>query len=310
MDNLNDILVFTKVVERGSFTAAAEVLGLPKSSISRGVSRLETRLSARLLQRSTRRIHLTEIGRCYYTYCRRIVQELEKANGIVESYQSQPSGLIRITAPYILGQAFLGKIVAAFLATYPKVQCQVELSNRRIDLIEEGFDLAIRVGILPDSSLIMTRLGQASVQLFASSDYLEKYGTPQTPNELQGHVLLDMAKTPAKVWILRQDSEQVEIPIAPRLVSNDVKIILESAISHQGIATLPQFAALHGMESNGLEPVLAHWQVNQVAINALYPSYKDLSPAVRAFVDLAKASLQTVLDNYSGMSLTETGPAN
>ncbi|MGK7924070.1 MAG: LysR family transcriptional regulator [Spirulina sp.] len=118
------------MVEQGSFTAAAELLDLPKSSVSRGVSRLETRLQTRLLQRSTRRINLTEIGRRYYDYCRRILLELEEANGIVESYRSQPSGLIRITAPYILGQAFLGAIVAEFLATYPRVQCQVELSKK------------------------------------------------------------------------------------------------------------------------------------------------------------------------------------
>ena len=185
MDNLNDILVFTKVVEQGGFTAAARILGLPKSSVSRGVSRLEARLSTRLLQRSTRRLHLTEVGQRYYEHCRRIIHELEKANGIVESYRSQPSGLLRITAPYILGQAFLGSILTAFLAAYPEVQCQIELSDRRVDLIEEGFDLAIRAGDLPDSSLIMTHLVRASAGLFASPTYLEKQGMPTTPPELQ-----------------------------------------------------------------------------------------------------------------------------
>jgi DNA-binding transcriptional LysR family regulator len=121
MDDLNDILIFTKVVEKGSFTAAAQSLMLPKSTVSRALSRLEARLSTRLLQRSTRRINLTEIGRRYYDRCRQIMQELEAANGIVESYRAQPSGLLRITAPYVLGQAFLGEIVAEFLATYPRL---------------------------------------------------------------------------------------------------------------------------------------------------------------------------------------------
>ena len=162
MDNLNDILIFTKVVEQGSFTAAAERLELPKSSVSRAVSRLEERLGAELLRRSTRQLRLTEIGQRYYDHCRRIVQELEEANSVVASYQAQPSGLIRITAPYILGQAFLGMVLAEYMATYPDVTCHVELSNRRIDLIEEGFDVAIRVGELPDSSLKMIHLGRAN----------------------------------------------------------------------------------------------------------------------------------------------------
>jgi DNA-binding transcriptional LysR family regulator len=294
MDDLNDILIFTKIVEQGSFTAAAESLNLPKSSVSRSLSRLEARLSTRLLQRSTRRINLTEIGRRYYDRCHQIMQELEVANGIVESYQLQPSGLLRITAPYVLGQAFLGAIVTEFLATYPDVQCQVELSNRRIDLIEEGFDLALRVGSLPDSSLIMTRLGQTTASLFASSSYLTKYGIPQAPSELHSHILLDLGNAPVKSRTLRQGSVQAEVAVLPRLVCNDVDILLEAAIAHQGIAVLPKFTALEAIAQHQLEPVLPAWYAHQVDINALYPSYKDLSPAVSAFVDLAKRYLKKV----------------
>ncbi|NEQ46660.1 MAG: LysR family transcriptional regulator [Leptolyngbya sp. SIOISBB] len=295
MDNLNDILVFTKVVERGSFTAAADLLALPKSSVSRAVSRLETRLGTRFLQRSTRRIHLTEVGHRYYDHCRRIIQELETANSIVESYKSQPSGLLRVTAPYVLGQAFLGPIVTEFLAAHPQVTCQVELSNRRIDLIEEGFDLAIRVGTLPDSSLIMTHLGRARTGLFASATYLQCYGTPQLPTDLSNHVLLDLGTTLSQTWMLSQGAEHVEIPVSPRLLCNDVAILLKTAIAQQGITVLPKFVAQKAVEQHQLQPVLPNWQVTQVDINALYPSYKDLSPTVRAFIELAKYSLKKVL---------------
>ncbi len=299
MDNFNDILIFTKIVEQGSFTAAAKSLMLPKSSVSRSLSRLEARLSTRLLQRSTRRINLTEIGRRYYDHCRQIIQELELAKGIVESYQLQPSGLLRITAPYILGQAFLGTIVAEFLATYPDVQCQIELANRRIDLIEEGFDVALRVGVLPDSSLIMTRLGQANAGLFASPSYLAKYGIPQTPAELRNHILLDLGNAPVKSRTLTQGSDRAEFLISSRLVCNDADILLDVAIAHQGIAVLPKFIAIEAIEKHQLEPVLPTWYVQQVDINALYPSYKDLSPAVSAFVDLAKRYLKKVLGDNS-----------
>jgi DNA-binding transcriptional LysR family regulator len=295
MDNLNDILIFTKVVEQGSFTVAAKILSLPKSSVSRGVSRLEMRLNTRLLQRSTRSLHLTEIGQHYYDYCRRIIHELEEANGIVASYQSQPSGLLRVTAPYILGQAFLGAIVAEFLATYPKVNCQVELSNRPIDLIEEGIDLAIRVGTLPDSSLIMTHLGKTCAGLYASTTYLEKYGAPQSPAELSRHFLLDNNCVPTKFWNLRQSTEQIKIAVTPRLVCNDIDILLAAAIAHQGIVVIPKFLAHQAVQQNQLQPVLPDWHIKWVDINALYPSYKDLSPAIRAFLDVARKYLQKVL---------------
>ncbi|NER79288.1 MAG: LysR family transcriptional regulator [Leptolyngbya sp. SIO1D8] len=295
MDNLNDILIFTKVVEQGSFTRTAEILALPKSSVSRAVSRLEARLGAQFLHRSTRRIRLTEIGQRYYAHCRRIMQELEEANSVVASYQSQPSGLLCITAPYILGQALLGPVLAEYLMTYPDVKCQVELSNRRIDLIEEGFDLAIRVGTLPDSSLRMTHLGRATASLFASPTYLKRYGNPQTPAEVSDHCLLDNAKTIAKFWTLNQDSERITIPVSPRLVCNDAAILLENAIAHQGIAVLPKFITLQAIEQGQLQAVLPDWCIKQVAINALYPSYKDLSPAVQAFINLGKQCLKKAL---------------
>ncbi|MEA5554225.1 LysR substrate-binding domain-containing protein [Anabaena cylindrica UHCC 0172] len=297
MENLNDIMIFTKIVEQGSLTAAAENLTLPKSSISRALSRLEAQLGTRLLQRSTRRIHLTEIGRCYYDHCCRIVQELEVANSMVENYQSQPSGLLRITASYILGQAFLGAIVIEFLNSYPNVQCKVELSNRRIDLIEEGFDLGIRIGKLPDSSLMMQHLGQATAALFASPIYLEKHGNPQIPEDLQNHILLDNTKTLKKSWKLCQGSLQTEIPVLPRLVCNDMAILLEAAIAHQGIAVLPIFATIDAVKNFQLKPVLQDWYVKKVEINALHPFYKDLSPAVNAFINLARQSLKNVLSD-------------
>lgn len=292
MDNLNDVLIFTKVVEQGGFTAAAKVLGLPKSSVSRGVSRLEERLQVRLLQRSTRRTRPTEIGQRYYEYCQRILLELQEANSVIESYRSEPSGLLRITAPYILGQAFLSNIVAEFLDRYSEVRCQVVLLNRYVDLIEEGFDVAIRVGSPPESSLSLVPVGQEDVKLFASPSYLEKKGIPRTPAELAGHVLLDTAHIPAQTWTLTKGSSQSTVDWSPRLVCNDVSIVLENALSHQGIAALPNFTALDAVSLNQLKPVLPDWHVKQVDIQIVYPSYKDLSPSLRAFVTISQEQLK------------------
>jgi len=295
LDNLNDILIFTKVAEQGSFTAAAERLEIPKSSVSRAVARLEKRLRAQLLHRSTRRLSLTEIGQRYYEYCRRIIDELEQANSIVEHYQTEPSGLLRISAPYILGQAFLGPIVAEFLSAYPAVQCRLELSNRRVDLIEEGIDLCIRVGRLRDSSLSMTHLGRAQTNLFASPGYLAQRDKPQRPTDLAQHVLLHLGDSLPKAWMLKQQQTEVEITIAPRLICNDAQVLMANAIAHQGIAVLPSFTAQAAVEAGLLLPLLPDWQVNRVEINALYPTYKDLSPSVRAFLEIAKAALKQSL---------------
>jgi len=296
LDNLNDILIFTKVVEQTSFTAAAELLEIPKSSVSRAIARLEARLQAQLLHRSTRRLSLTEIGQHYYESCRRIVDELDRANSIVEHYQTEPSGMLRISAPYILGQVFLGPIVATFLETYPAVQCRLELSNRKVDLIEEGIDLCIRVGRLRDSSLSMTHLGRAQTNLFASPTYLAQRGCPQNPVDLEHHSLLHLGDSMPKHWMLKQLKEEVKIAIAPRLICNDVQVLLANAIAHQGIAVLPSFTAKEAVQDKRLVPLLPHWQVKQVDITALYPTYKDLSPVVRAFLDIAKVSLKQSLE--------------
>ncbi len=296
MDNLNDILIFTKVVEQTSFTAAAELLEIPKSSVSRAVSRLEARLQTQLPHRSTRQLSLTEIGQRYYERCRRIVNELEQANSVVEHYQAKPSGLLRISAPYILGQAFLGPVIADFLRLYPAVQCRLELSNRRVDLIEEGIDICIRVGQLRDSSLSMTHLGRAQTNLFASPTYLSQHEAPQTPADLEQHHLLHLGDSVPKFWVLKQQDTEVKVAIAPRLICNDAQVLLANAIAHQGIAVLPSFTAAAAVRDGLLIPLLPDWQVNRVEITALYPTYKDLSPSVRAFLEIAKAALKQSLE--------------
>lgn len=288
MDNLNDVLLFTKVVERGGFTAAAKVLDVPKSSVSRGVSRLEERLGVRLLQRSTRRVRVTEVGRRYYEYCRRVVQELREADSIVENYLAQPSGLLRITAPYILRQALLGDIITEMMDSYPDVQCQVELSNRYVDLLEEGFDIAIRVGGASDSLLASVPLGREIVKLFASDLYLAESGTPQVPGDLHSHTLLDTARTIAQSWTLYNKTDQVTVNVSPRLVSNDVEVLLQSAVSHQGVVALPKFVAAKAVSARLLQPVLPRWYTRPVDLNLVYPSYKGVSPSVHSFIEVTK----------------------
>src|SRR5260221_6497207 len=186
--DLNEMLVFARVVQAGSFTTAAAALGMPKSTVSRKVSELEERLKARLLQRTTRKLSPTDAGRTYYDYCARIVGEIEDAERAVSSLQATPRGVLRVTAP--VNVAFLGPIVSDYLKRYPDVRIDLFCTGRSVDLVEERFDLGIRAGALADSTLIARSLGMVKWFLVATPAYLKKHGRPQTPDDLKRHACL------------------------------------------------------------------------------------------------------------------------
>src|SRR4051812_18779189 len=185
--DLNDIVVFTKVVETRSFTGAAELLGLPKSTVSRKLAQLEERLGVRLVQRTTRKLALTDIGEAYYARCQRIVSDVAAAEQLVTDMQSTPRGRLRLTAPVDISTGYLGNIVAAFLAVHAEVNVEIEATDRVVDLIEEGFDLALRFGPMPESTLIAVRLCSIAGILCASPSYLASKGQPKTIEELDAH---------------------------------------------------------------------------------------------------------------------------
>jgi DNA-binding transcriptional LysR family regulator len=287
--DLNDVLAFTRVADSGSFTRAAERLGWPKSSVSFRIARLEQALGARLLERSTRRLRLTDVGARYHEHARRVLAELELASATVASFRAEPQGWLRISASVVLGQALLPPLVAEFAVAHPAVQLFVDLTNRRVDLLEEGFDLAIRSGALPDSSLVSRRLGQAAARLYASPSYLQRRGAPSTPDELAGHVLLDNAPTAhTEGWLLsHDDGREVSVPGPFRIVANDPTLMREVAGTALGVASLPDFVAAPAVAQRRLVPVLAAWATRRVDVHVVFPSHKSLSPALRAFVDLA-----------------------
>lgn len=287
--DLNDVLAFTRVADSGSFTRAAERLGWPKSSVSFRIARLEQALGARLLERSTRRLRLTDVGARYHEHARRVLEELEQASATVARFRAEPQGWLRISASVVLGQALLPPLVAEFAVVHPAVQLFVNLTNRRVDLLEEGFDLAIRSGVLPDSSLVSRRLGQATARLYAAPSYLQRHGAPSTPDELAGHVLLDNAPTaPTDGWLLsHDDGREVRVPGPFRIVVDDPALMREVAATALGVASLPDFVAAPAVAQGRLVPVLASWATRRVDVHVVFPSHKSLSPALRAFVDLA-----------------------
>lgn len=286
--DLNDIVIFARVVQAGSFTAAARLLELPKSTVSRKVSALETRLGTRLLQRTTRSIALTEAGRTYHEHCLRILAEVEASERAMRSYQDEPRGLLRVTAP--LRMRFLGGVFAELLRKYPELRVELVCTDRTLSLVDEGFDMAIRAGALEDSSLIARKLGQVEQVVVASPAYLQRHGEPEHPRALRRHegLLFGSGGKPSP-WVLRRDGEggeDVQVSPQARLVTNEFEVIREAAVAGHGVAVLADVAVAEDLEAGKLRRVLEGWRPPGVPLQAVYPSAQHLAPKVAALVGL------------------------
>jgi DNA-binding transcriptional LysR family regulator len=284
--DLNEIVVFARVVQAGSFTAAARVLGMPKSSVSRKVTALEDRVGARLLQRTTRKLGLTDAGRSYYTHAARIVGDLEEAEQAIGRLHAEPQGLVRVTAP--LGFTMLGPIVAEYLAANPKVKLELVCSDRRVDLVEEGFDLAIRASALADSSLVARPLGTIRLVLVAAPSYCDRAGTPRAPADLRKHVCLSFGTGAQHAWSLQRRDEKLEVRVEPRFVVNDIDLLAAATRTGLGIACMPDFLCAADLARGTLRAVLPAWHSAPTPVTALYPTSRHLSPKVSAFIELLR----------------------
>ena len=282
--DLNEILVFTRVVQAGSFTAAAAQLGMPKSTVSRKVSDLEERLNARLLQRTTRRLSLTDAGRIYFDYGQRIAGEVDEAERAVGSLQAAPRGLLRVTAG--VNMSFLAAIVADFLRRFPEVQLELLCTGRAVDLVEERFDIAIRAGVLADSSLIARSLGSVGWFFVATAAYLKKRGRPRSPDDLANHDCLVFGAGPAAHHLRLERGDQVtQLSLPARFLVSDLDILHSVATAGLGIALLPAFRCVEDLRAHRLERVLRDWTAPSIPVHVVYPSTRHISPKVKAFVE-------------------------
>ena len=282
--DLNEMLVFARVVQAGSFTTAAGLLGMPKSTVSRKVAELEERLKARLLQRTTRKLNLTDVGRTYYDYCARIVGEVEEAERAVSSLQDTPRGLLRVTTgPNV---AYLGPIVSDYLKRYSEVRLELSCTGRVVDLVEERFDLGIRAGALSDSSLIARSLGSVKWFLAATPAYLKRRGRPKVPADLIAHdCLLFGPRSDAPALALQNGDRSVHVEVSPRVIVGDMDVLRAGALSGLGIGLLPAFQCVDDLRAGRLLRVLRDWTAPATAIHVVYPSARHLSPKVKTFVD-------------------------
>jgi DNA-binding transcriptional LysR family regulator len=281
VDVFGQMHLFVKVIESGGFTAAGKQLGLPKSTVSRQVAALENRLGVRLLHRTTRVLRPTEAGLAYYEQCTRILTEVVEAETALTRSQMVPTGKIRVTAPLSFGYRFMGEMVASFLTTHPQVELALTLSDRRMDLIEDGYDVAIRVGVLDDSSLVARRLGPASMVIVGSPDYFQRSGVPELPSDLKTHACLLYAYGPPS-WSFRGG---VTVPVSGPLASNNGDILAAAAAAGLGLVLSPRFIVADELASGELVSVLEEHLPLAGGVWALYPANRFLSAKVRAFVD-------------------------
>jgi DNA-binding transcriptional LysR family regulator len=301
-----DLRIFAAIVDLGGISAAARKLGLQKSSVSRDLAALEARLGARLFQRTTRQISLTEAGEVLSAYAHRVVEELENAEAAVSALHDAPRGHLAVTAPYAFVRHILAPRLAAFHARFPDLRVSLHPSIRNLDLIEEGLDVAIRVGDLPPTSLIARRLAETQVVLVASADYARTHGLPATPLELDRHSLIDLRTSAAENrWQLSGEAGQViSCPVSPRLALGEPSIVLDLVEHGAGIGMVPYIYAAGPITAGRIVRVLPGFHQGLRPIHAIYPSRRLLTPKVREFVDFTEQCLREHLSNVTSHRAT------
>jgi DNA-binding transcriptional LysR family regulator len=286
MDKLTGMAIFARVVEAQSFTAAAAQLGMSRSAVSKAIAGLEDRLGARLLNRTTRRLALTEVGQGFYERCARIVAEAEEADLAVSRLQVAPRGTLRLSAPVSFGNLHLAPALPDFMRRYPELRVEIDLADRTIDLLDEGYDLALRIGALPDSSLIARRLADNHMVLCAAPSYWQRRGRPHEPRDLAGHACITYAyqRNPSE-WPFAGPGGPFTVRVDGPLRSNNGDLSLAMALAGLGVVVVPRFLCGSHLADGRLEPVLQDWMPPPTGIHAVYPHGRHLSAKVRAFVD-------------------------
>ncbi len=286
MDRLTQMTVFASVVDRGSFTEAANQLGIAKSTVSRHVSALELRLGVRLINRTTRRLRPTDIGQAYYERCQAIVTDAKEADRAVTDRSDTPLGVLRITAPKGWATRYLMDSVGEFLATWPGVEIELNLDDRIVDIIEEGYDLAIRVAKPSDSSLVAKKLGSSWLILVCSPEYIKRHGEPTHPDQLGQHDVISRLGGVAVATMHGPKDEVFRWPRDGRLRTNDGAAMMRALLDGVAIGYMPDFMVRKHLRSGALTRLLRDWTDESRPVYALYPHRRLLSPKVRAFLDL------------------------
>lgn len=296
MLDLGDLTVFAKVVETESLTRAGKLLGLPKSTVSRRVSRLEEHLGVQLLHRSTRAVTVTQDGAVFFEYCLRSIGILRDGERALQQQSRTPQGVVRIAIPYLLGQSLIGPLLADFLNLYPDVRLVSVLSDDVVGLLKGGFDVAIAVGPLADSGLIAVKLGTTESGVYGAPGYFERKGMPQNHVELPRFDLLAAGSVDRRHrWNLHSRDQAVAVEFLPRLVANDLILLRQAVLSELGIASLPAFLCKYDLAAGRLVEVLPGWQTENLDFFALFADPKGVPVRVRTLIDYLVENLRSTL---------------
>ena len=288
MSQLEDMQIFVSTVDAQSFTAAADRLGLSKQFISRRIMALEERLGARLLIRTTRKLSITDTGRAYYERALKIIDEVNDAEQLVSSENSSPRGTLRISAPMSFGTLHLGPAIVRFMALCPEVRIELDLSDRFVDIVGEGYDMAVRIGQLADSSLVARQIAPTQVVACASPAYLKQRGTPATPADLKDHDCLPYGHGRNVEWVFSDKGKPLHVPVKGRLRANNGELGCTAAVAGLGIVLLPTFIVGAALRSKQLVTILDAYAPPPLTIYVVYPQHRQASLAVKAFTDFLR----------------------
>lgn len=305
MDKLLEMQTFVSVVDAKSFVGAAEVMGVSKAAVSRYVNDLETRLGVRLLHRTTRRLSLTDEGEVFYFRCKELLSAVEEAEAELDSRSGNARGLLRINVPVSFGIGHLGPLWGDFHQRHPDVQLDINLADRIVDIVEEGFDLAIRIASLPSSTLISRKLASTRILLCASPDYLATHGTPMHPSELSEHRIIAYSNLATRHdWQFKGPNGAVSVRVRPWLNTNNGDTCRAVALSHQGIILQPDFLVGGDLAAGSLVEVMPEYRSMELGIYAIYPTRKFVAPKVRALVDFLSETFSGELQKAQPDHLT------
>lgn len=284
MDRLEAMHVFVTVADLRGFAPAARKLRLSPSAVTRLIAALEDHLGARLLQRTTRQVRLTDVGTRYLERARRILADVEEADGSAREERKRPSGRLVVSAPLGFGRLHVGPIMTDYLKRYPEVACELRLSDNLVNLVEDAVDAAVRIGHLADSSLVARQVGEMRRITVATPGYLKRHGEPKTPEALIEHQTILFG--PATVWRFAQDDRDIEVTPSPRFTSNSADAALQYAEAGGGITRVLAYQAVEGLKRGSLKILLAKYEQPALPIHIVYPTSRLLSAKVRAFIDL------------------------
>ena len=305
MQDLNDLFYFSIVVEKSGFAAAGRALGIPKSRLSRRISQLEERLGVRLLQRSTRRFAVTDAGQRFYRHCQAVIAEAQAAEEAVAQLTTEPRGLVRVSCPVSITQNAIAGILPEFLRRYPQVKVLILSTNRRIDLINEGIDVALRVRFKldTDADLVVRAFGHSRALLVASPKWLDQRGRPKAPEELAGAETISIAELESQSWELTgPDGRRFQLDHQPRVMCGDFPLVLRATEEGLGIALLPESVCCSALKDGSLEVILPEWSPPQGVVHCVYPSRRGVLPAVRVLIDwLAEKMPEAIKSNVVGI---------